>query len=416
MRFRWTFGAWTSVFVLAVVAAVLATPAGARQRDDDGSFHNTGYLETNSPTGNAIIVFNRHKDGTITQGQSVPTGGLGAAATPPFGFPLTDSQGAVTQNESGSLIFAVNAGDNTISSFRATPSGLVLADRTSSGGTLPVSVTAHGNLLYVLNEVSGSIFGYHFDGRGRLDPIAGSWRSLATPGPDGVAAQIGLSPNGRVVTVTNRCFSGCPLNPLGLIDTFVLGFGDVAVSHTWKASAAPLPFGFAYDGPHHVIVTNVGFTPTRSGMPPPAGDPTALNGSTSSYDLAHDGTLRATSDVASGGRATCWIVISNDGKYAFVTNSLSTFPPGTGSGAITRYAIAHDGTLTKLGQTDTSPDFPTDLDLSRDGKYLYVLNDTLNPFDNTSHIDVYRVKDGNLTHTQTTPSNLPGGTSGLIAG
>ena len=415
MHFRWHLGVWKSILILAIAAAVLATPAGARQRDDGGGFHHV-YLETNAPTGNTIIVFDRRSDGTITQGQVVPTGGLGAAATPPFGFPLTDSQGAVAQNESGSLIFAVNAGDNTISSFRVTPKGLVLADRASSGGTLPVSVTTHGNLLYVLNEVSGSIFGLHFDGSGRLKPIAGSWRSLATPGPDGVAAQIGLSPNGRVVTVTNRCFNGCPLNPLGLIDTFVLGFGDIAVSHTWKASVAPLPFGFAYDGPNHLIVTNVGFTSTRSGMPPPAGDPTALNGSTSSYDLSHDGTLNATSDVASGGRATCWIVISNDGKYAFVTNSLSTFPPGDGRGAITRYAIARNGTLTRLGQTDTSPDFPTDLDLSKNGRYLYVLNDTLNALDNTSHIDVYLVKGGNLTHIQTTPSNLPGGTSGLIAG
>jgi 6-phosphogluconolactonase (cycloisomerase 2 family) len=416
MHFRWTKSAWTSILILAIAAAVLATPAGARQRDDDGNFHHAIYLETNAPTGNTVVVFDRHKDGTITQGQVVATGGLGAPATPPFGFPLTDSQGAVTQNDSGSLIFAVNAGDNTISSFRATPSGLVLADRASSGGTLPVSVTTHGNLLYVLNEVSGSIFGFHFNGSGRLQPIGGSWRSLATPGPDGVAAQIGLSPDGRVVSVTNRCFMGCPLNPLGLIDTYVLGPGDVAVSHTWTPSAAPLPFGFAYAGPHHLIVTNVGFASTRSGMPPPAGDPTQLNGSTSSYDIGHDGTLNVTSDVASGGRATCWITITQDGKYAFVTNSLSTFPPGTGHGAITRYSIAHDGTLTKLGQTDTTPDFPTDLDLSKDGKYLYVLNDTLNPFDNTSHIDVYRVDRGNLTHIQTTPSNLPGGTSGLIAG
>ena len=104
------------------------------------------------------------------------------------------------------------------------------------------------------------------------------------------------------------------------------------------------------------------------------------------------GTLTPTSDVASGGRGTCWIVITNDGKYAFVTNSLSTFPPGTGTGGVTRYALAPDGTLTRLGQTDTSPGFPLDLDLSKDGKYLYVLNATLNPADNTSHIDVYSAR------------------------
>ena len=53
--------------------------------------------------------------------------------------------------------------------------------------------------------------------------------------------------------------------------------------------------------------------------------------------------------------------------YAFVTNSLSTFPPGDGRGGMSRYAIGHDGRLTLLGQTDVTNDpvtpgttFPTD--------------------------------------------------------
>ena len=52
----------------------------------------------------------------------------------------------------------VNAGDNTVSSFRVTASGLKLADRVSSGGVLPISLTSSGHLLYVLNELSGNIF------------------------------------------------------------------------------------------------------------------------------------------------------------------------------------------------------------------------------------------------------------------
>ncbi len=83
--------------------------------------------------------------------------------------------------------------------------------------------------------------------------------------------------------------------------------------------------------------------------------------------------------MASGGRGACWIVITGNHKYAFVTNSLSTFPPGDGKGGIARYAVATDGTLTLLGQTDVTPSsppgaaFPTDLTLSPDSRYLYVL-------------------------------------------
>ena len=32
----------------------------------------------------------------------------------------------------------------------------------TSGGILPVSLTIHKNKLYILNEVSGTIFGYRF--------------------------------------------------------------------------------------------------------------------------------------------------------------------------------------------------------------------------------------------------------------
>jgi 6-phosphogluconolactonase (cycloisomerase 2 family) len=402
---------WRAIVVLAFAAGVLATPAAARQGDDGGNLHHAVYVETNGPAGNAVVVFERQKDGTLVQRQVVPSGGLGVASTPPFGFPIPDSAGAVAQSNAGTLIFAVNSGDNTISSFRVTPNGLELADREPSGGVLPISVTAQGNVLYVLNELSGSIYGFHFTGRGDLTPILGSWRSLVTPGPAGVSAQIGLSPDGRILTVTSRCFMGCPLNPLGVIDTFVLGPGDVAVAHTWTPSATPTPFGFAYQGPQHLIVTNVGFVAS----PPNPGDPTQFNGTVGSYDISNGGTLTATSDVSAAGRGTCWIVISNDGKYAFVTNSLSTFPPGTGTGGIVRYALAADGTVTRLGLTDTTPGFPLDLDLSKDGKYLYVLVGTLNPADPTGHVDVYSVDGGNLTKIQSTPGNLPGGAAGLVA-
>ena len=88
--------------------------------------------------------------------------------------------------------------------------------------------------------------------------------------------------------------------------------------------------------------------------------------------------------VASGGRGACWIVITGDGRYAFVTNSLSTFPPGDGRGGVSRYAIGRDGRLTLLGKTDVTNDpvtpgttFPTDEVLSSDSRYLYVVSPTL---------------------------------------
>jgi 6-phosphogluconolactonase (cycloisomerase 2 family) len=133
--------------------------------------------------------------------------------------------------------------------------------------------------------------------------------------------------------------------------------------------------------------------------------------------VVDSGALTATGNVASGGRATCWIAVTNDNRYAFTTNTLSDTVPDitTGKGVISRLSVSSDGTLTLLGQTDTGPEFPSDVALSSDSQYLYVLAPTLTG-DDTSHIDVYRVgADGSLRHMQSTAENLPRGISGAAA-
>jgi 6-phosphogluconolactonase len=391
----------------AGVAALLPAMTSARRGGKGGTRPSRGvegfYTQTNTPD-NAVVVFARNSNGTIVQRETVETGGKGLAAVPPLGFSTLDSAGSVNLTADGRLLFVVNAGDNTISSFRVTESGLKLADRVASGGILPVSLTSSGDLLYVLNELSGSIFGMRFSDGGQLTPIVNSLQALSTVGPSGVSAQIGFAPGGDVLVVTHR--------DLGVIDTFRLaadGSPGPAQPHT---SNAPQPFGFAFAG-LHLQVTNAGYV----GTPRDIKDPSQLNGSVSSYDGVDSGALTATGNVASGGRATCWIAVTNDNRYAFVTNTLSQTVPdiATGKGTISRFSVAGDGTLTLLGQTDTGPGFPSDVALSSDSQYLYVLDPTLTG-DDTSHVDVFRVSsDGTLTHVQSTTSDLPRGISGAAA-
>jgi 6-phosphogluconolactonase len=399
----------------AVPAAASSAPA------EDG--HAALYTATNDPAGNQVIVFSQNKDGSVTQRQVVSTGGTGIAAQPPFGFPIVDSSGSINVAEEGRLVFVVNDGDNTISSFRAGHDGLQLVSHVWSGGVLPISLTSRDNVLYTVNEKSSNIYGFSFNGKGELTPLEGQAPSgvpLSTHFPAaGVAAQISFTPDGQQLVVTER---GLPSHS-GYIDTFDVGphhLAGPANQNTGVGFVEANPFGFDFDNKGHLLVSNAGYInrPTDDGPPiPDVFDPSQFVGSATSYDVSKkSGALTRIGDYPSGGRAACWLVVSKDGKYAFVTNTLSDTVPDLFSGvrAVTSYAIGNDGSLTYLSQADASPGTPGDEAVSQDGKYLYVIDGVFGPAP-ASHLETYRIgKDGSLTKVASL-GGLPGNSSGLGA-
>ena len=110
------------------------------------------YTITNQPAGNAVIVFHRSPDGTLSLGGSFPTGGNGVGT----GADPLASQGAVVLDRSNRLLFAVNAGSNEVSVFGVDGDTLHLLDKVSSRGTMPISIAVHGSLVYVLNAGGNS--------------------------------------------------------------------------------------------------------------------------------------------------------------------------------------------------------------------------------------------------------------------
>ena len=87
----------------------------------------------------------------------------------------------------------------------------------------------------------------------------------------------------------------------------------------------------------------------------------------SAFDVASDGTLSSigASPFADLQTAPCWVSITPDGRFLFADN--------TGSGSISRYRIAADGSLTLLGSVSIGAAGPLDLALSSDGHALYAL-------------------------------------------
>ena len=105
----------TVAAALAAVLLVVAAPAMA-----SGGGQGAVYTLTNAASGNAVAVFDRANDGSLTPDGTVATGGNGTGAG-------LRSQGALVLDDD--RLLAVNAGSNTISLLQVDRRGKVtLAD------------------------------------------------------------------------------------------------------------------------------------------------------------------------------------------------------------------------------------------------------------------------------------------------
>jgi 6-phosphogluconolactonase len=187
---------------MLVLGLVIIVPALAQA--DDGE-PGVVYAMTNADDGNEIVVYNRAANGTLTLAGTFPTGGSGRTTEP--GDAL-GAQHPLILSPGHRWLFAVNAGSNEISVFKAGGVGLTLVDVVPSGGYFPASLTIYQDWLYVLNAGGeGNITGFTLDPSGHLTPLPGSTRSLQAGGmnpPEFLEspAEVGFSPLGDWLVVT----------------------------------------------------------------------------------------------------------------------------------------------------------------------------------------------------------------------
>ena len=337
------------------------------------------YTLTNSSSGNAVMMFNRSSNGSLALGGTFSTGGMGSGAG-------LASQGSLILDASNRFLFAVNAGSNNISVFSVSFSGLSLVGTTSSWGKNPISLTSFGNMLYVLNDGGAvgdtdTLAGFTVDANGNLHNISqGIPLSAASVGP----AEVSFSPEGNQLVVTEKNTNN--------IDVFTLDSMGNVTGMKVMTSAAETPYGFAFGKHDNLIVSDA------------VGG--AVNaGAVSSYYLAEDGThWTVTGSAADHQSAPCWIAVTNDGLYAYTTN--------TGSGTVSSYSVGFSGKLTLMNQTAAnvgSTSAPIDMAISNDARSLYVLGPA------TGVIKGFGLGvNGSLT-SQTSVSGLPASASGLAA-
>jgi 6-phosphogluconolactonase len=374
-----------AVILGLVAAAAVAVPASASastgaHRADASPVVGHVYVNDNTAGTNTIAAFERHADGTLTPeaGSPFPAGGAGNGAG-------LSSQGAIQITRDGQFLLAVDAGSNQISVLRINfggslspvPGGVI-----PSRGTLPDSIAVHGNLVYVANSGNGeaNYTGFRLALNGQLVPIPGSTVALAA----------NAAPGDVLFNSTGTKLAGTEVGT-SKIDSFTVGFNGLLTA----APGSPFPaqglgpFGseFRPTNPDQLFVSN-------------AHNVGADTGTISAFTDAFDGTLTpvAGSPFADQQTAPCWVEITHDGRFLFTVN--------TGSGEISRYQIAPDGTLILLGSTPvaaTGGVGAVDARLSPDGRFLYVDESRI------GKVGAFAVNGGNLTELGTSPFALPAG-------
>ncbi|MEO6168109.1 MAG: beta-propeller fold lactonase family protein [Chitinophagales bacterium] len=336
----------------------------------DGGFV---YTESNDSVQNEILIFIQEPSGSLTPMGTVASGGAGTGAG-------LGSQGAVILDNTHNWLYAVNAGSNSISSFKVESDGsLMLAHTADSEGESPISLTVNESVLYVVNAGSDNIAGFSISAGGMLTHIDGSHQQLSTSeaGP----AQVSFSPNGNYLYVTEKATS--------MITKFAVDGNGVASPGSSSPSVGETPFGFEFVRDQIMIVSNA------AGGAEGAGSATAYSGINSGNLSDINGA------VANNEGAPCWVATTQYGRFVYVTN--------TASNSISSYYIGMGGSLHLAVSPIASGAGPIDIVVSGNNYYAY----TLNSADHT--IGEYkRTPLGGLA-LNGTQSNLPAAAAGLAA-
>jgi WD40 repeat protein len=332
--------AGTALVGLAIAASPVAASAATTSRQFPGR-PGAVFVQTDNTAGNEVVAYDRAADGALRLAGTYPTGGLGGQLAGSVVDHLA-SQGSLRYDRGDGLLYAVNAGSDTVSVFAVLGDRLALRQVVSSGGSFPVSVTSRGDLVYVLNALGGgSVQGYRVL-FGRLIPIPGSSRPLgldptATPQFTNTPGQVAFSPDGSQLIVTTKA-NGSD------IDVFGVGSGGyLTASPVLNSEPNTVPFAITFDLAGHLVIADAG------------------DNAVGTFSLAPSGIVTQLDSVGTGQSATCWV--ARDGGLIFASNA--------GSGDVTGYATSPDGSLTLLGQTPTDPG-TVDAAVAPGGRFIYV--------------------------------------------
>jgi len=407
MRQRISFG-----FLIILLSSLIAFPAsGNYDRDRNHHSKDKGgavFIMTNSDEGNVILMYQRSSSGIITYVDFFPTGGRGAGVGKTVAIDPLGSQNSLIMSKDGMYLYAVNAADDTITAFQIYKNYLKFLDIVPSGGRFPVSLTVHGDTLYVLNagandgngtSTPANISGFRMTGY-QLRPLEDSTRDLVDvpqnpsdsesdfPNILATPAQVQFTPQANRLVVTIKDALSSVNNSIWVFpvdkDNEYLPDDTPFIFQT----DGPAPFGFTFDFFGRLFVTDAGVNTVAS------------------YRVEDDSVEMIGDEPAETGQtATCWIVATRPySRYVYAAN--------TGSGTLSGYRVKFDGTLSPVGLFPVKEGaLNIDTAVSRDGRYLYTQNGGLGT------VSIFRIKrDGTLELLEEVEVTEPvSGFQGIVA-
>ena len=342
----------TATAIAAGAATLAAAPSSvAAQATSEGrAAGGAVFVQTDDLEHNSIVAFARDPGGALHRTGEFRTGGRGGVERD---VPLDSlaSQDSLTYDAAHHLLFAVNAGSDSVTSFAVAGARLTRLETVPSGGLFPVSVSASRGRLFVLNAGgSGNVTGYRINPAGRLAALPGASRDLGLandPRPEFITApaDIATTPDGEHVIVTTKANN--------TVDVFNVD-RDRLSAPIKNAAAAEVPFAVSFDSAGRLAVANAG------------------NSSVSTYAVRPDGSLATiTAGVEDGQAALCWLVGSGDVFFGGNAGSstISAFTvDGAGQASLTG---TPDGVVAHTGGGSGGT---IDLAVTRDGSLLYAEN------------------------------------------
>jgi 6-phosphogluconolactonase (cycloisomerase 2 family) len=292
------------------------------------------------------------------------------------------SSNSLILSQDNLCLFAVNAGSNTVSSFRVLHNGLSLVSAADSRGVFPISLTEFENTLYVLNAgEAGNLAGFRVYNcalrslgevvslKDLLDPT-----SFPTPAPGEVLttpAQASFTPDGQRLVLSIKGLDGAEFTPEGQLVSLPNGRMVVFSVGAYGELSAPVitqfsfaqgtggPFSFLFANAETVIIVH------------------ANSGTVASYAIKPDNTLALLSDLLPTGEfAPCWL--DSDGRFVYtasfgapsgVLEILGSPGQPDVDGVLNGFRINADGTLTPVGDPAGYPYPAPGLEQGRSGNH-----------------------------------------------